>query len=199
MSTLSADFMTARQLEEILQVNRTTIYRMAERGRVPALKVGGQWRFPRRQIEDWLQQDTEPAVSGATRAGVGSGASATAPDLRTALPLACVQLIQDTFAHVLGLALTLTDMKGNPVTVPSNVCGLHDFVFEQDETHRERQRATYVELSRSPGVQPVYLVDAFGLLCARGMVSLHGENIAMVIAEGIAPDVWPPEAEAIDD
>ncbi len=35
-----AEFLTTRQLQEILHVDRTTIYRMAEAGRIPAVKVG---------------------------------------------------------------------------------------------------------------------------------------------------------------
>jgi len=58
-----SDFLTTRQLQEILHVDRTTIYRMADGGRIPAVKVGNQWRFPRRSIEGWLK--TQNAV-GAT-------------------------------------------------------------------------------------------------------------------------------------
>ena len=40
------------------------------------------------------------------------------------LPLDCVQLIQDSHADLLGVMLAITDLEGNPVTRPSNPCGL---------------------------------------------------------------------------
>ncbi len=50
------DLLTTKELQAILHVDRTTIYRMAESGRLPAVKVGDQWRFPRQQIDGWLRQ-----------------------------------------------------------------------------------------------------------------------------------------------
>jgi excisionase family DNA binding protein len=47
-----SEFLTTRQLQEILHVDRTTIYRMADDGRVPAVKVS-----PARDRE--LAQDTK--------------------------------------------------------------------------------------------------------------------------------------------
>ena len=36
--------LTTRELEELLQLDRVTIYRMVKDGELPALRVGGQWR-----------------------------------------------------------------------------------------------------------------------------------------------------------
>ena len=50
-----AGYLTTRQIQEILQVDRTTIYRMADSGRIPAVKIGNQWRFPQVEVENWLK------------------------------------------------------------------------------------------------------------------------------------------------
>ena len=48
------DLLTTTQVQDLLQVDRTTIYRMVESGRLPAIRVGKQWRFSRPEIERWL-------------------------------------------------------------------------------------------------------------------------------------------------
>ena len=53
-----SEFLTTRQLQEILHVDRTTIYRMADDGRVPAVKVGSQSAIPPARNRE-LAQDTK--------------------------------------------------------------------------------------------------------------------------------------------
>ena len=55
-------YLTARDLEELIRVDKSTIYRMAEDGRLPAVKVGRQWRFPEDAVMGWLGIDTGGAV-----------------------------------------------------------------------------------------------------------------------------------------
>jgi excisionase family DNA binding protein len=42
---------TAPELAEFLKVQRGTIYRWARKGKIPAFKIGGDWRFDRDAIE----------------------------------------------------------------------------------------------------------------------------------------------------
>ena len=57
------DMLTAREVQDLLQVDRSTIYRMAEDGRLPAVKVGKQWRFPPEEINKRFQIEiTAPAA-----------------------------------------------------------------------------------------------------------------------------------------
>ena len=48
--------LTLSEVAEILRVNRETVYRMARDGRIPATKVGHQWRFNRSSIGAWLKE-----------------------------------------------------------------------------------------------------------------------------------------------
>jgi excisionase family DNA binding protein len=50
------DLLTARQLQDLLKVDRITIYRMLGDGRLTGFKVGGQCRFSWWQIETWFQE-----------------------------------------------------------------------------------------------------------------------------------------------
>ena len=45
-------YLTAKDLQDLIRVDKSTIYRMAEDGRLPAVKVGRQWRFPEREVPD---------------------------------------------------------------------------------------------------------------------------------------------------
>jgi len=47
---------TVRQVAEYLSVNERTVYRMAERGELPAFKVGDAWRFRREDINAWIER-----------------------------------------------------------------------------------------------------------------------------------------------
>ena len=46
---------TLAEIADLLRVNKITVYRMAKKGAIPALKVGRQWRFEKKLIQNWLQ------------------------------------------------------------------------------------------------------------------------------------------------
>ncbi|MGQ9491741.1 MAG: helix-turn-helix domain-containing protein [Anaerolineae bacterium] len=120
------DLLTTRQVQTLLRVDRTTIYRMVEGGQLPAIRVGKQWRFARAEIERWLQAARARQVQFQADVS-GTLAANTAPaaddDLRAMLPVTCAQLIQDVFAEMLGVMIIVTDMQGRPITQVSNPCG----------------------------------------------------------------------------
>src|ERR1051325_3238502 len=47
-------FLTTEEVLEYLQVNRRTVYRLIKAGKIPAVRVGRQWRFRKRDIDAWL-------------------------------------------------------------------------------------------------------------------------------------------------
>jgi excisionase family DNA binding protein len=48
-------FLTTEEVLEYLNVNLRTIYRLIKAGKIPAVRVGRQWRFRRRDIDAWLE------------------------------------------------------------------------------------------------------------------------------------------------
>lgn len=52
---MTSDIMTASELAEYLRLNEVTIYRLAQDGKLPGLKVGRQWRFKKEVIDDLLR------------------------------------------------------------------------------------------------------------------------------------------------
>ena len=184
------ELLTTRQLQEILKVDRTTIYRMIEQGRLPAVKVGNQWRFPRQAIEKALSLSV-PTVSPQADEAI-PGRQAT--HLAKLLPLECVQLIQDAFAEVLDIMVVTTDMQGMPVTRVSNPCGLYLALQSIPTVKRACSRAWF-NMASSLSLEPRFTPCHLGLLCTRGLVRIGNELQAIVILGGIAPEVWPPSEE----
>ncbi len=48
--------LTVVDVAKMLSLNPLTIYRLAQKGDIPAVKIGRCWRFTRGAIEEWLEQ-----------------------------------------------------------------------------------------------------------------------------------------------
>jgi excisionase family DNA binding protein len=60
MKNESSRVLTVKELSDYLKVHPSTIYRQLKRGRLPAFKVGSDWRFNIESIDRWrLEQDGE--------------------------------------------------------------------------------------------------------------------------------------------
>jgi excisionase family DNA binding protein len=205
------DLLTTNQVQALLQVDRTTIYRLVEGGKLPAIRVGKQWRFSKSDVERWLQTQTitssqDPGAEKSTaNPGIRSDSltplmagqiSSTTPALRELLPQACVQLIQDEFAELLGVMMVITDMQGEAVTSVSNPCGYYTALVQEPGNASQCIR-DWQRLAASPAMHPTFMPNEMGFMCARGLIRVHSELKGMVVIGGIAPEVWPPGDEFI--
>ena len=48
--------MDLKQAREYLNISRATLYRWVEEGMIPAIKMGGVWRFKKEKIDKWLDE-----------------------------------------------------------------------------------------------------------------------------------------------
>jgi excisionase family DNA binding protein len=53
--------MTVHDVAEYLRLSEAKIYKMANEGRVPALRMGKTWRFKKELIDEWIRRETEMA------------------------------------------------------------------------------------------------------------------------------------------
>lgn len=53
--------MTLEEVADYLRLSKDTVYRLANTGKLPASKVGNQWRFRRGDVDEWL--DTNKNIS----------------------------------------------------------------------------------------------------------------------------------------
>lgn len=45
-----------QQIASYLQISRGKVYKLAQQGKIPASKIGGQWRFKKDRIDKWLEE-----------------------------------------------------------------------------------------------------------------------------------------------
>jgi len=190
-----AEMFTSKDMQEMLHVDRSTIYRMAEAGRLPAMKIGKQWRFPVDQINSWMEEQIPSST--VTRRDMGT-VIPSSHTLANIIPLDCTQLIQDNYADILGIMLIITDMDGNPITEISNPCGLFQAISDRPNAVQkciQSWQSLAVTLDLTPSFVPSHL----GLLCGRGLIRVGTELKGMVIAGCVVPDQWPPTMAEIDE
>jgi len=60
-------YMTAKEAAEYLKLAERTLVRLAHEGKIPGVKIGGQWRFRRALLDEYL--DTLASASVASAAG----------------------------------------------------------------------------------------------------------------------------------
>ena len=102
-------FLTTEEVLEYLQVNLRTVYRLIKAGKIPAVRVGRQWRFRKADIDLWLegQQTMSPARGRRRRPQAAHGAPA-----RRACAAASRVLVVDDEASIrdlLGKTLALAE------------------------------------------------------------------------------------------
>ena len=50
--------LTAEQVARFLRVDKFTVYRLVAQKKIPAFKVGNQWRFKKELLDDWLRKNS---------------------------------------------------------------------------------------------------------------------------------------------
>jgi excisionase family DNA binding protein len=165
---MTHELLTASELQDLFDLDRSTIYRMAGDGRLPAVKIGRQWRFPAEAIRRLVTPPTDPSATS-----VLSGESALH--------------IVEMAAEALGVMMLITDMEGRPLTPVINPCAR--FRALQDDPEAVRVCAEeWREMAVASDSRPQFKAGVFGFLCARALVRLDGLPLGMVLAGGIAPD-----------
>lgn len=169
------DLLTTRQLQEMLQVDRITIYRMLEDGRLRGFKVGGQWRFQRQEIERWLQAQRQSQVEqpAANQPLPNPGAGL--------LPSGCIQAVQDIFAEACEVAALICAADGSPVTKTSQPCLFCQVLLSSPEGERrcrDSRRLCIAAQANAPAVERCHV----GLSYMTAPVRVEGQPTLYVMA-----------------
>jgi excisionase family DNA binding protein len=172
--------LTVRQLEERLQVDRMTIYRMLSSGRLNGVKVGGQWRFREEDIRHVVAPQSD--VSGEPPSG------------RPTLPLPCLEAMQQLFSEAAEVAAVVVDPEGQPLTEFSNTCAFCDQILAS-ETGRQRCTRSWAALAEGLDSAPRLHRCHAGLLYARTIINVNNKPLAAVIAGQALSDTDPVEGQ----
>jgi excisionase family DNA binding protein len=98
-------FLTTEEVLEYLQVNLRTVYRLIKAGKIPAVRVGRQWRFRKRDIDGWLDsQRTRGASRPLPASPTPRPATATGQSRPRVLVVDDEASIRDLLAKTLALA-----------------------------------------------------------------------------------------------
>jgi excisionase family DNA binding protein len=96
-------FLTTEEVLEYLQVNLRTVYRLIKAGKIPAVRVGRQWRFRKRDIDAWLDSQ-RPRGGGARPAAAPPPRPAAGSSRPRVLVVDDEASIRDLLAKTLALA-----------------------------------------------------------------------------------------------
>jgi excisionase family DNA binding protein len=164
------DLLTAREVQELLRIDRTTVYRMLRDGRLAGVKVGQQWRFPQREVERLLGGVPRPVPSPLPHP----------PPHPEGLPLHCVQAIQDVFADLAGIGALTTTPDGEPLTATSNGCRFCA-LLQSRPAARAACRAEWAGLAARSKAEPHAAICHAGLGYLYGRIDVAGHPAAMLV------------------
>ena len=170
------DLLTTKQVQEYLRVDRITVYRMLQDGRLKGVKIGQQWRFPQSEVERLLSGGCceEQPVSGSSR---------------STFPSHCVQSIQDLVADLGQIgALTLDPQQGEPLTEVSNACEVCQLMLAS-EKGLQACRDSWRQMSA--GRQSGWVTCHAGLEYFRMPVTEEHRTVGLLFAGQVVSETSP--------
>lgn len=175
-------FLTSRQVEELLNVDRTTIYRMLNDGRLKGVKIGKHWRFALQEVEELMS-------------GNINSRSEDQSEIVEALPVHCMQPIQDVFAEIAQVGSVLTDKDGIPITKISNAGDFCKLILGSEEG-RQACYLSWKKLASQKEIAPEFTTCHAGLKYARARIEINNELIAILVTGQFYLEI--PESEEED-
>lgn len=101
-------YLTTEEVLDYLQINLRTVYRLLKAGKIPAVRVGRQWRFKKADVDAWLDAQ-RPG-----RASVGVAAPRpVAVDRLRVLVVDDEQSIRDLLVRTLAMAEYSVECAGD--------------------------------------------------------------------------------------
>ncbi len=184
-----ASFLTTREVQDLINVDRSTVYRMAEDGRLPGVKIGRQWRFSADRIAELFGlEDATDAESPAQL----NGSDPSVQGLHQLLLPDAAQSIADLLGELFGVMAVVTDIEGRPLTSVANQCGFYAAIADSPMAAAACTRG-WRGLADQPDLEPRFVPSHLGFLCARSFIRVGHQLTGMVIVGGIAPHAWPPQ------
>ena len=190
-------FLTTSDVQELIHVDRSTVYRMAEDGRLPAVKVGRQWRFPADRIAEQLGIPVSgPPDAPAPGPATAEQVAPTPPSLADLLVPEVAQSIADLLGDLFGITAVVTDMSGNPLSEVANPCGFYAAIADRPGA-AEACLAGWRQFASEPHVAPRFVESHLGFLCARTFVWVDLQPVGMIVVGGVTPRTWPPASDRL--
>jgi excisionase family DNA binding protein len=150
--------LSADEVGRRLGIDVSTVYRMAGDGRLRAIKVGRQWRFP---------ADSIPVLGSDSPVDPGTAEAVVA-----------------VAADLLGAMVVITDLDGRAMTQVHNPC---DRYLRASAEEAQACVQEWRDLARRSDIVPRFHRGALGFDCAAAFIRAGDRLVGLVIAGGIAP------------
>lgn len=171
--------LTTREVVDLLQLDRVTIYKMVKDGELPALRLGGQWRFSQATLGSWLnsRRDETPAKPAAYLPVVGP-AEISLSDL---IPIQTLWTIQDQFSELLGVSSFITDLEGQPLA-PCSRCSRFCRLVHMSPEGMSACQASWREIGQSEQEGAAVHTCHAGVQYASAPITVNNQRLGMVTA-----------------
>ena len=164
-----SELLTTKQLQQLLKIDRVTVYRMLNDGRLKGVKIGNQWRFPQSEIDRLLGEEKETAE---TESG---------GETLTDFPTDCVQMVQEIFAGIIGIGAITVSLGGEQLTVPTysnSFCKL----MLSSPSGRAACQASWRKIALRATGEPLFQTCHAGLCYKRSVIKTNDQAVAWLIA-----------------
>lgn len=163
------ELLTTKQVQDLLKVDRITIYRMLNDGRLKGVKVGNLWRFPRAEINRLVGEPQEGEdLERSQIIGVND------------FPVECVERLQDVFAGILDVGALTVNLIGDPLTKVAFSNPFCKMMLSTPEGNKACQGSWRKIALRTTG-NPAFHVCHAGLCYMRSSVTMNGKPIAWMV------------------
>jgi len=61
------EILTAKEVADYLHLHPLTVHRYAREGKIPGFKIGTDWRFHKKYIENWIKEKVAFNLNGRER------------------------------------------------------------------------------------------------------------------------------------
>ncbi len=51
------NLMDFNEVKKYLKISRATLYKLLHEKKIPAFKIGGQWRFKKEKLDKWMEDN----------------------------------------------------------------------------------------------------------------------------------------------
>ncbi len=159
--------LTTKQVQQLLKIDRVTVYRMLNDGRLKGIKVGNQWRFQEGEIDRILGKQNPTEEEEPIEA-------------LTDFPVDCAEKILEIFAGMIGVGALTVTLKGEPLT---NVIFANPFCKRMMENPNSRQacQASWRKIALRATGKPPYMVCHAGLSYIRSVIQMNNQDVALLV------------------
>jgi excisionase family DNA binding protein len=163
------ELLTTKQIQDLLQVDRITVYRMLNDGRLKGVKIGNQWRFPQSEFDRLTGEQAGELIVESNFTSISD------------FPSDCVQNVQEIFAGILDVGAVTVAVSGEPLTQPT-FCNPFCKLMLANPNSRTACQASWKKIAlKTTGTAPVQICHA-GLSYLRSSIKTENRTVAWLVA-----------------